>query len=405
MLTLNIIVYGLIKDINNMENYMANDLRSRVVAVRLLNNGTDPYFYKWKASEDIIFLDPRDFPNRPVSRVTVPPTILVIHNSLLKFSYIVQKYIWLIIQWISLIVSIYIFTLGIGNKQYRIMLMVSILVFFSSTWFWRFHVDAGQLYIIYILIFSISYYVLRKSENFDSTLSGIILGCLIAMRFNTIVFCIPLIILRKVKTILGIIFGYFINILCSISLWGLEPWINYFKAIRIHGLIHLGLLKIDNITNSAYFNIKEVENVKKFDILPRFLYSDSSLQGLLNLSTIKLAIFLTFVIFIYIFILFLKRKNINTVEIIFLSGITAVIISEFFIPATRYAYYDVIWLIPLCLLIKSTKQYKMRYFDLIIIIMGILVLSLAENYYVLSIIGPFISLIGTIHSIIVEIKN
>jgi hypothetical protein len=51
-----------------------------VVATRLLNNGIDPYYYKWKPGDSELFLDPRDFPDRPMSRVTVPPTTLLINN-------------------------------------------------------------------------------------------------------------------------------------------------------------------------------------------------------------------------------------------------------------------------------------------------------------------------------------
>jgi len=208
-----IILRGAMTDLKNIDQYMSNDLRNRVVAAGLLNEGINPYFYKWTPGESIKYLDPRDFPSRSVSRVTVPPTVLVIQSMFIELSYKVQKYLWLLFQWLALLLSIFFLTADIKDKNNKILLSLSMLVIFSGAWFWRFHVDAGQLYIIYVMLFSASYYIMKKNNNSNSFISGLILGFLAGLRPNAIIFFIPLIVLRKIRVMLGVFLGFLINIM------------------------------------------------------------------------------------------------------------------------------------------------------------------------------------------------
>ncbi len=377
---------------------MSNDLRSRVVAVRLLNDGIDPYFFKWTTGVPEEYLDPRDFPSRSVSRVTVPPTVLVLQGIFADSNYKVQKYLSVLLQWLALVVSIILLTKDIKGKKKRMVLTLIILASISSTWFWRFHVDAGQLYIMYVMLFAISYYAMKTHNKSGHLISGLILGILVSLRPNAIVFFIPVIVLKRTRIIVGAILGFFINIMISFAIWGISPWISYYRAIKIHGEIHLGLLDVDLIPNSIVYGLNEVEGVIRFDDVPRFLYTDSSLQFLIGLSSKDLVIALAAILCIYMYVLFINRKSIITIECIYLLGISAVIISEFFIPAARLSYYDVIWIIPLCLMFVLDIDYNEKVFIIVLILIGVFTLSLAENYFICGVSGPYIALMATIYA-------
>lgn len=400
-----IIIYSFVIDLKNVSKYMSNDLRSRVVASRLLNENIDPYFKKWEPGDKLIYIDPRDFPSRPVSRVTTPPTVLFFQSITINFTYRTQKYISLFSQWFALIVTIFLLTNDINQSRKKVTISLSILMIFSVSWFWRFHVDAGQLYVFYTMLFSFSYFLMKNKNNSNVFEAGLVIGFLSAFRPNAIVFCSPQIVLKNFNFMKGMLIGFVTNILLSIYIWGISPWIKYLKAINIHGKIHQGILKFDYITNSMEYRINNVEGVKYFDDLPRFIYTDSSLQILTRLNSRYLILLFMVIMIIYTVFLFQNRKNIDTVDSIFFSGITAVIISEFFIPAARLAYYDVIWILPLCLAIKNALNNKKIVFDILLILAGILMLLFAEKYIPLGFIGPYITLISTVHISTIYIRG
>jgi len=94
-------------DTVNTLKYGALDLRNRVVGVRVLLDGEDPYFFKWEQETPEEIVDARDFySNFPMSRLTVPPTILMLHAPFAGVTYKTQQIFWAIMQWILLLMSI-----------------------------------------------------------------------------------------------------------------------------------------------------------------------------------------------------------------------------------------------------------------------------------------------------------
>lgn len=379
---------GMYKDIYNVGQYMMNDFRSRVVATRLLNDGIDPYFYKWSPGDSELYLDPRDFPDRPISRVTVPPTALLINDLLMEFSYSNQKRVWLVLQWAALLACFSIISVKLNSRNGKVFWILG-LTLFASSWFWRFHVDAGQMYVFYILLLLSSYCILSRDKTEDSFFAGLIIGFTASLRPNDIVFCIPFFVAKKMRTLSGSVIGFVSNIVLSVVLWGAAPWLSYFRAINLHEKVHLGWLNSVK-PNSLIYGVTQVEGVAKFDIIPRFLYSDSSLQKIFNVSSPVLLIALSIILSIYMYFLFYNRKKLISVEIIMFTGITAVVISEFFIPASRYAYYDIIWLFPLGLLlgIYEKRPGINKVINLSIVIFAIAILSLGETFPIIARIVP-----------------
>lgn len=102
-------IIGFIVDLQSTITYPGTDLRNRVVGARLMLEGIDPYFFKWQPGLSERFYDPLDIPGELLSKLSVPPTVLVLHSVIAGFSYLQQKVIWLIVQWGALLGTVLIF--------------------------------------------------------------------------------------------------------------------------------------------------------------------------------------------------------------------------------------------------------------------------------------------------------
>lgn len=118
ILGLIISIIGVLTDINSTVTFIGSDLRNRVVAARLVLDGIDPYFFQWYPGLSDRFYDPLAIPGELLSKVSVPPTVLALHSTIAKLSYLQQKVIWLIFQWAAFISTILIF-LKASNSQLR----------------------------------------------------------------------------------------------------------------------------------------------------------------------------------------------------------------------------------------------------------------------------------------------
>lgn len=349
---------GFLQDMENSANYGGIDLRNRVIGARLVKANYDPYYFKWNEGYSEFFLDPRDHPNLPVSRVTVPPTILMIHSLFSDIPYKFQRYLWTIIQWVLLIISIFFFSRSVKNDIKSKLIWIISLFFIASSFIFRLHVERGQIYILYVFLFALSYYVYNSNFKINKLLSGIIMGYVTALRFPMVLIGLPFLFCKRWKFIVGQIVGFAIGILTSFWFVGYEIWISYFNAMTIHSKVHLGVIKI---TTERYPYV-DIEDMKNLWIWARLPIMDSSIQGIArkyigiqisnNILLICLIISITFLI-----ILFLKiNKQYRNHNFIFFYGILIILVSELFLPAARFSYNNVILLPIFSLIIINSKE-------------------------------------------------
>ncbi len=350
-------VVGFIKDIENTSLFGGIDLRNRVVGSRLIKAGYDPYFFKWNNSFSDFFLDSRDHPNIPVSRVTVPPTVLQLHSFFSELPYKIQRYLWMFIQWLLLIFSIYFFSKSEKNLIKTKLIWITSLFFMAGSYVFRLHVERGQIYILFIFLFSIAYYIYQDKKKFSSILSGIIIGYTTALRPPMCLIGVPFLLYKKWRFIVGQIIGFIIGILTSFIFVNFKIWKSYFTAMDIHEKVHLGILKM-SAERYPYINIEDTRDLWMGAQLP---ISDSSIQGIFfNFFNIRIPsnfLIIGLIICLIVFIALLLRLKIKAVNIkvLFFYGSLMVLISEFFIPAARFSYNNVIWLIPLSLIIINSE--------------------------------------------------
>lgn len=352
-----------ISDIYNAKTYGAIDLRNRIVGTRLVKLGINPYTFKWNSQTDsLTLLDPFDFPDLKVSRVSIPPSNFPIFSILAKIdNYNRIKFIWMLITWFLFTGTIFFIIIEVRQKFLRRLLVTVGLLYFSIGSFWRLHIEKGQIYIIYVFLIAFSYYIYTQKNKLSEFLSGLIMGINIVLRPFMIFFSIPMLTFGKWKFILGNIIGAIFAFGISLYLYGFDLWKHFFNYVNYQSKMHLKEI----VSHSQHYY--QIITLKKdfydsYDF-PRF---DTSIQKIIHTffnfeltsSMLKLSLIIVMLFFTLLFFTLRKRKF--TIDTIFIIGSLLVIISEFFVPSPRFSYNNVIFLIPLLLIVKNYKEILSR---------------------------------------------
>jgi hypothetical protein len=360
-------VLGFFTDVKNTLEYGGIDLRTRVVGARVLIEGMDPYSFKWHPGMSDRLLDPRIDPNKGVPNLTVPPTVLVLHSAIANFSYLNQKIIWLAVQWMAFLSTLGIFMTRSQSWLKRSSILVLGWLILSS-YYWRVHVERGQIYIIYVVLLALAWFFSGASFRYHKVISGFLVGFAASLRPPIILMLIPFGIYRQWALLLGSIMGLVSGLSLSLTLANISIWKSYWLALNglaslkksyegsnlISSAGEIGELYPKVIISKLYPKI--IEGMGNVDLMSNIPHSNSSFKYLLSrlgmdVSPGNLVLSLCVVIFfLSCFAISLPRRNIS-VGLVFLMGFIMYLISEFFIPSSRYSYNNVQWLLPLSLIV------------------------------------------------------
>lgn len=361
-------------DTVNTLKYGAIDLRNRVVGTRVLLDGKDPYFFKWDQNTPEEYVDARDFYiDLPVSRLTVPPSVLMLHAPFVYIPYKTQQILWAIMQWILLLLSILLLSNTTDSIIKKKILWIIGLLIIASSFFWRLHIDKGQIYILFVFLISLSYWFAKRKENY--IFSGFILGLTASFRPPVILMGIPFLIKRKWKFIVSGLAGIIVSFVSSLLIAPFSIWKSYFNSMEFHEKFHLLIIQ----PTYGFFNKNVVDGIKNAIFSANLPIEDSSIQDMLriffNLKTKANILELSLIICILVLTIFLWRRidRIKDSLSLFYIGIVFVIISSFFLPAARLSYMNVYWLLPLSLIAVKTGDLKLIIKpELILLILGII---------------------------------
>ena len=355
-------ITGFFTDVSNTVKFGGVDLRNRVVGARLLKKDIDPYYYKWKEGDPVELLDPRDKVNSKVNMVTVPPSMLLLMSPFVDIKYNIQRVIWLIMQWFLLLLSIFFFSQTFSTSITKKMVWIIGLFFIGSSFFWRLHIERGQIYILYVMLISMSYFFNDLKIKPNELWSGIIIGFAIVLRPPLLLLPMLFLFYKKWKVILGTIIGAILTLSICLLVSGWQVWLSYFSAMRIHGLNHLhGLQQI--VSHYPYQNIEGISNLYGLANIP---IADTSLQGLFKSIGVLVPgniLMLGFILFLILIVSYLLKQKIRlSTELIFLFASFLIFISDFFLPAARYSYNNVM-LLPFILIIILKSKELLQYFS------------------------------------------
>lgn len=352
------------------------DLRNRVVGTRLLLAKEDPYFFGWKPDMPEEWVDPLVNPSDPVNRVTVPPTVLVLHSLMAHLPFTNQIIIWFIIQWLLLTATVVLLTYSTNSTSKR-KLVIFIGLIFAALPSWQWHVIAGQIYILFAFLTSASFWVKKRLARRFCAISGLIIGLTASLRPPYILILLPMLFHETKATAAATIIGAMVGLGLPFILTDFQMWQSYISAMKIQGTYPLGRIMRD--FNPSRFYPPRIEGVTFLDEALFFSQRETSIKGVIkriwdvNVPTQILLGLLIILLAAITYSLYKNRRCVYSVEVIFLMGMVIVLLSEFFIPAAHYEYYNVQWIVPILLIIIASDITKLAENRLNIL----LVLSLA----------------------------
>jgi hypothetical protein len=347
---------GFLSDSEKIPKYGSVDLRARVVGARLLMEGRDPYFFKWKSGYPDSLLDPSDRPHYLVSRVSVTPAVLTLHTTMASLPYITQKFIWFVLQWVLLLLSIAIFAVSADSTEKASLTWIMGLILVSGSYFWRMHVGNGQIYILYMFLFAVSYWVLQKSFKHNAFIGGFLLGFNASLMPLLLVVNIPIVFYKKWKLFFGNMVGFLYGIIPSLFMGGVYIWRNFLTRATLNR----NLLFVSQRNNIVYPRIVEgMEGFSEFYPPPdvdtsiwRFIDRYFGVQ--ISLRAILISLFLVLLFICYLLYKYRLKKIKNS--LLFLIGAEMFFLSSLFVINPRFSYNNTIWLVIFSLIIGSSDS-------------------------------------------------
>lgn len=348
-------LFGILLFTNDILSRPQNDLVTRIVGTRIFLKGEDPYTFHSNSFTEKGLIDPSDWSEYPVSRLTVTPTNLVLHIPFISIDHESQRIIWFFLQWMLFISTTLILFSLTKNSDQRKLICIGIFLF-SITPIWRWHLENGQIYIVYAFLLALAYKFYVSSLKNSEIVSGIMLGFLSALRPTFGVVWLSMLFFNKKKIwiggFLGFVFGIVFPLLLKIDIWN-----NYLQAM--------------NVYSESQTLIYESEQRNSTDIS---LGSNSSLQGIIvyfsRINIPGVIFFIVMVIILIVFIFYLKqKKNVNNTRVFF-SFICLAMLFEILIPAPRLIYSDIVFIVPLSILIinSSVKEFVKSKYQIVFLI-------------------------------------
>ncbi|MDO9577105.1 MAG: glycosyltransferase family 87 protein [Candidatus Cloacimonadales bacterium] len=349
-----ITITGFLQDISNTMKFGGVDLRNRVVGARLLKADFDPYFFKWKQGDPLELLDPRDRMENEVNMVTVTPATLLLLSPFTKIRYNLQRFIWFALQWLLFLSSIYLFVNTSDSSYDKKFIWLLCLFFIDSSLFWRLHVERGQIYIFYVFMISLVYFIIHSKLSSAKLISGIVLGIAIIFRPTLVLIALTFLIFKNWKFIIGTLIGSVAAFVSSLLLVDWQDWQSYFNAMKIHANNHLSNIQFAE-SNYPYTNIEGIGNLYGLANIPVL---DTSLQFLLKSIGIRVSeeILMFILLMIIVTVFLILRKIYLTTSQIFLTGCVLIFLADFFLPAARFPYNNVMFLPVLAILILERNN-------------------------------------------------
>jgi hypothetical protein len=343
----------------DIQQYGGIDLRPKVVGARCLWTGRDPYTYEWQPGEPDIFLDPvKRSPG--LSRVTVPPTLLLFYSPVAWLPYGVQRWLWFALEWSALVASIALLARLVGRRR-RLLFVILALLFFAASSFWRLHVERGQYYVFILLALAASAF-LTVARRDTGWWPGILIGLAVALRPTILVIPVLLFAAGRFRLALSAAATAAVCVLATLPLGGISTWRSYVELVDGWGRVFTDFHYMDKRFGPARPIPDTAEGVALVGGLPdnssnttlhaiyRMLVGDAAERGIdFDIHTVAKLCMAGVLAAGLVWMMAVRRRS--TLRLAFAVAVMVTLLAEFFLP-TRVGYADVVYLLPLALLMR-----------------------------------------------------
>ena len=216
-------------DFANTAQGGAIDLRNRITGLRLLEQGIDPYHYKWHEGDPDVYCDPFNNPKLTVSRTTATPALLMVNLPLAPLPYRLAQVLWLFAQWLMVLGTGWLWLRACATPRQR-WLVALFVVGFTYTAAWRLHAERGQSYLLLAFAFAGWLTLTFNPKRTNGFLAGCVAGLLIAFR-PTFALLVPFLALHRRGQLAGAVTGLLVGLVLPMF-WEVNCWPEYFSAMR-----------------------------------------------------------------------------------------------------------------------------------------------------------------------------
>ena len=256
--------------------------------------------------------------------------------------------LWLFAQWLFLLGSIFLFSRCAPSRGTAAAVWVAGLSL-SATPFWRFHVERGQVYVLYAFLAALSYWLFLRRWRNAAFAAGLALGALAAMRTTFVFMAVPLLVFRKWRACAGLVCGLAALVLVCAPFAGISTWRSYARAMRLHEGDNLGI-------NQPIGSLYRDRVIEGMDNLRSYMHSppvNTSVQWFfryrfqVDVTSGPLTLMMGAAVLSMALLTLLFRDRSPSPALIFMLGSLVVLVSEYFLPAVKPSYVNILWLLPL----------------------------------------------------------
>jgi hypothetical protein len=326
-------------DFNRTMQNGAVDFRNRITGARLLEHGIDPYHYIWHAGDPAEFCDIRNNPNLTVSKTTVTPTMLVVYAPLAALPYRVAQFMWLFAQWGLLLGTAWLW-LRAGATSPKFWLAAVAVTGLTYTPAWRWEAERGQCYTLLIFFFAWWLTATRTAKSANDFAAGCVAGFLVALRPPFIVL-LPFLALHRRGQLPGAAVGLLVGVVAPLLLHP-PVWVDYFSAMQTDSDYYRNAIYPPRPSDQGFPETIEGTPTSLMGNMASYPFVDVSIYALarrLGFSPLPgLPVMLTFGALFAVWLWWRRRQTVETL----LPGIAAwLFLADFFLPTTRWGYYDI----------------------------------------------------------------
>jgi hypothetical protein len=334
------------------------DLRNRIVGARAMGKGYSPYFYKWNPADGERLLDPNDQPARLVNGNTVTPAMLYILYPLSFLNYSAIRLIWTILQILAAILIVWMMLRRYEGDSPLTSAGIVVLGLLASD-YWFMHIDRGQVYVFFALLFSFVYYTYTAKWKNARFISGFIAGLFIFLRPFAGIIGLGFLLHGKMNWVRGCIMGVITGTIFFV-LPNPAVWQDYFRAMKEYGNEYLAkgpviqtakesvnlpaIEGVKNLTVFGHFDVTSMPPVSGFLIKLGFYYSAFSSYLLCGFMLLILSIFFSWM------------KSHSTTVKLFLFSYLVYMIPSLFLLNWPGPYNLIEWAFPLFLIVQHIQQ-------------------------------------------------
>jgi hypothetical protein len=336
--------------------YAGLDFRNRVVGARLLLRGENPYTFTWQPEMPEELLDPTFDPVTPLHRLTVPPTTLCLYLPVAWLPYRALRLLSWALEWGALLVSVSLLGRMLPRPRLRFFFLLIVAFFFIFSDFWRMHLERGQVYVFHLLMLGVGMWLIHR-HGMDSWRAGIAFGLAAALRPNFLLLAPAFLVLGRWRTGAGIVASSVAAVLLTFPLAPPAYWRSY---VDVGDAYYLYSWNPEAVT--PYQPPPAPAIVEGYDFNSKLFGTHSTSlcaayrrysSVLLDMGRISKGLLLVEGLVLLGLLYWRRQRGPRRLAL----GLIAVflVIGEYLLPH-RWVYTDVMFLLPLCLLLPALRR-------------------------------------------------